>query len=73
MKKQTMTLEECLDAFRANLISISLQTLQTGIQEGKFPFADCIIPDKRAVYLIYRKPFYQWMKEHVDEEAYVEI
>lgn len=73
MRKQTLTIEECLEAFRANLIPISQQTLQAGIKERTFPFADCIVPEKKAVYLIYRKPFYKWLKEHVEEETYVEI
>lgn len=74
LRKQTLTISECLDVFRANLISLSQDSLTAGIQKGIFPFADCISPNGgRMVYLIYRKPLYEWLQAHVEVDVYREI
>lgn len=76
MRKQTLSLAECAEAMRANLISISMESLTRGIQSGIFPFADCIAPsgpNGHWVYLIYPQLLNQWLKEHVEESAYVAV
>lgn len=67
-KTPTMTLHECCEAMRANLISVSEEKIGQGIIDGIFPFAYGI-PGRENVYIIFRYKFYQWLEENLGGKA----
>lgn len=58
-----MTVHECCEAFRANLIPMSEGTLSQLILENKLPFAVGTRAEgsSRAKLLIFRRRFYEWL------------
>ncbi len=64
----TMTLHECCEAMRANLISISEATLAQALVERRLPFGFAVEGKHRAV-VIFRHAFYQWLEINIGDEA----
>ena len=64
----TMTLHECCEALRANVISISELKLGEAIMAGKLPFGFGV-PGKKSTYVIFRHAFYAWLDNNLGEEA----
>ncbi len=69
VKNPTMTLHECCEAMRANLISVTEDKIGQGIVDGIFPFAYGI-PGQENVYIIFRHKFYLWLEDNLGGEAY---
>lgn len=66
MQIPTMTTEEATEQLRALGIRISPQIIRDGLQQGAFPFGDCIQSRKgNNVYHIYRRKFEEWVAERV--------
>ena len=57
-----MTCEECCQRFRELGVSMHLDTLRSGIEQGVFPFGLCINMNNRK-FLISRKKFEEWIEE----------
>lgn len=70
--KPTMTVHECCELMRANLISLGEPKLKAMIQAGMFPeWAVPSVGTKTAVPLISRAGFIAWMKDFYKlEEIY---
>ncbi len=64
----TMSLHECCEAMRANLISISEEKLGQALEEGKLPFGFAVGGQRRTV-VIFRHKFYAWLDANIGEEA----
>ena len=68
MDMPTMTLHDCCEAMRANLISISEPKLGEAIMAGKLPFGFGIDGTK-ATYVIFRHAFYDWLDTNLGQPA----
>ena len=66
--KDTMTLHDCCEAMRANLISISEDKLAQALVEGKLPFGFALEGKQRTVY-IFRFAFYEWLDHNLGRQA----
>lgn len=66
--KNTMTLHDCCEAMRANLISISEEKLGQALEEGKLPFG-FVVRGKRRKVTIFRNAFYEWLDANIGTEA----
>ncbi len=64
----TMSLHECCEAMRANLISISESTLAQALVEGRLPFGFAV-EGKRRTVVIFRYAFYQWLESNIGKKA----
>lgn len=65
-KIATMTTEEATEQLRALGIRISPQVLRDGLEQGAFPFGDCIEGRKgKRIYHIYKRKFDEWVTERV--------
>lgn len=64
----TMSLHDCCEALRANLISISEEKLGQALVEGKLPFGFAVDGGRRTV-VIFRYAFYAWLDEKIGKEA----
>lgn len=62
--KNTMSLHECCEAMRANLISISEDKLGQAMDEGKLPFVFSVKGKCRTV-AIFRHAFYEWLDKNL--------
>ncbi len=67
-EKTTMSLHDCCEAMRANLISISEDKLAQALVEGKLPFGFALEGKHRTVY-IFRFAFYEWLDHNLGERA----
>lgn len=66
MENPTMTLHECCEAFRANLIPMPEDKLADTIEHGGFmDFAMCLKGGAKRSFLIFRKPFYEWLEPKI--------
>lgn len=62
--RPTMSIHDCCELMRANLIPISESTLAAMIQAGKFPgWAVPSVDTKTAAPLISRAGFVAWLKD----------
>lgn len=68
-QKPTMTIHECCEAFRANLIRCSERKMGAMIVEGKFPFAVGTESGKQRTYIISSKGCYEYLDKLLGEEA----
>ncbi len=71
----TLTIEETMDVFRANNVSLGQGTFAEGIKQGVFPFAS-IIPSpsgKRDTYYIWSRLLDDWMRAHLPENQYINV
>lgn len=69
-KAPTLSIHDCCEIMRANLISIGEPTLMAMIQAGSFPeWAVPSVNTKAAAPLISRAGFVAWVKEfyHLEE------
>lgn len=66
--KTTMTLHECCEAMRANLVSISEENLGQALEEGKLPFGFAVRGNQRSV-VIFRYAFYAWLDSNLGYET----
>lgn len=68
IEETTMTVHECCEAMRANLISISEEKLGQALVEGKLPFGFAVDGGRRTV-VIFRFAFYEWLDRNLGKEA----
>ena len=61
---ETLTVQEACEELRALGMSISLDKLRDGIEQGVFPFGICIQMKERK-FDIFRVPFDKWISERV--------
>ncbi len=66
--KNTMTLHECCEAMRANLVSISEEHLGQALEDGKLPFG-FVVRGKQRVVIIFRHAFYAWLDSNLGYET----
>ena len=66
-----MTLTELIEAFRANQIAVSEETLGDLICEGRLPFAVGVKrgPGHKRKYIISRAGAYQWIESFIGHPA----
>lgn len=70
MERPTMTLHECAEAFRANLIPITESSLSDGIARGDFAWASTLPSNgNRRKLLIWRDDFYAWLSDKIHRPA----
>ncbi len=67
-KIETMSIQETCDAMRELGIGMTNATVYRGIEQGVFPFGDCITGNKQKVYRVYRKLFEKWVEERAIHE-----
>lgn len=65
--RPTMTVHECCEALRANLVPISEDSLMSAIEAGRFPWADSIPGKNSRKALIWRKLFYEWLEPRLTD------
>lgn len=58
----TMTADEAVEAMRALGLQVGKEKLYTGVEQGVYPFADCVSLKARSI-TIYTKLFDQWVME----------
>ena len=65
---QTLNLEECAAYLRSFGLSISKETLATGLEQGAFSFGTAFRADgdsRRRVVLIYKNLLDKWIEERI--------
>lgn len=61
---KTMTTAEAAETLRSLGLKISPETIREGLEQGKFPFGECIEKKNgRNVYHVYTKMFDDWISE----------
>lgn len=65
IEEPLMTIAELVEAFERNLIPTCVETEGKFIMEGKYPFAIGTKGKKNNIYRIYRKGFYEWLQERI--------
>lgn len=61
---RTMTPAAAAQYLRERGMSTSADTLRAGIQQGVFPFGDCVaLPSGGATYTIYQRLLDRWIEE----------
>ena len=68
----TITPAEAISRLRELGMSISIQTLYAGIQQGTFKFGDYVRMEK-DVYFIYLAKFERWIADRLHEEVIPEV
>lgn len=74
-EQPTMTLHECAEAFRANQVSVDEKKLGDALEAGQFPFADVLVGKTggHRSFMIWRKLFYEWLRDRMRTDEVVEI
>ena len=61
---ETITTAEAAETLRTLGMKISPETVRNGLEQGKFPFGECIKKENgRNVYHVYKKMFNDWISE----------
>ena len=63
LKVRTMTTQETVKDLRSHGVPVRVPKLKAGIEQGVFPFQM-----ENREYLIYRRLYEQWLKEHASYE-----
>lgn len=64
---QTINTQQATERLRRMGMKISPDTIRRGIQQGVFPFGDCIMTDRGAHCYIYVRLLDEWVKERLSE------
>lgn len=64
---ETLNVATATEIMRAAGISMTADTLRAGLEQGIYPFGDCVKREKGPVYHIYKKLFDRWMNERAVE------
>ncbi len=67
LQVRTMTTQETVKDLRSHGFPIGVPKLKAGIEQGVFPFGKMIQMENKE-YLIYRRLYEQWLKEHASYE-----
>ena len=66
----TMTAAQAAQVMREMGIRVSPQTIREGLEQGKYPFGECIEKKSgRNVYHIYTRLFEEWLEGRIDQEG----
>lgn len=60
---QTINTQQATERLRGMGMKISPDTIRRGIQQGVFPFGDCVVTDRGAHCYIYVRLLDEWVKE----------
>lgn len=63
---ETYSVEETVDLMRQAGIRMSPEKLKLGIQQGVYPFGECVMMNAPQC-VIYAKLFWKWMEERGEE------
>lgn len=64
MTIETINIQEATEILRAKGMSISTGTLRAGIEQGQFPFGNCIrSPKGSPTYYVYKALMDRWIAE----------
>lgn len=64
---RTMTVQQAAKAMREAGISISDDRVRAGIEQGVYPWGDCV-KMRSPEYMVYCKLFDNWMKARAEDE-----
>lgn len=63
---QTINTQQATEHLREMGMKISPDTIRRGIQQGVFPFGDCIVTDRGAHCYIYVRLLDEWVEKRVN-------
>lgn len=64
---ETVTPDEAYKILRSYGIHTSAVTLRRGIEQGVFPFGDCVQCESSPVFFVYKRKLDEWIAERVTE------
>lgn len=65
MERKTISVQEAHDILRDHGMRIDPETLRNGLEQGVFPFGDCIRNPKSREFFVYPKLLEEWMAERL--------
>lgn len=68
MRIETMTPQEAAEYLRAHGMSVSVETLRRGIQQGVYPFGVYISGGKSPIFQIYKRLLDEWIAERAEAD-----
>lgn len=64
---KTMNVSEAVDLMQQAGIKTSVQKVYAGIQQGVYPWGECVQLERPA-YTVYSRLFFNWLKERAEDE-----
>ena len=64
---KTMSITEAADIMRQAGIRGSAERVKLGIQQGVYPWGECIQMENSPQCVVYAKLFFKWLKERGEE------
>lgn len=58
-----MTPEQAVTVLRKHGLGMATVTLRRGLEQGKYPFGECVVQERQNVYHIYRRQLEEWIAE----------
>ena len=66
-KIDTLSLKEATEVLRQAGLRTTETTIRDGLEQGVYPFGDCVKRGKNRVFHIYRRLLEQWIDERAME------